>query len=32
MEGLKELILNLIPMNGENTYTGEDGLLYLSAD
>ena len=30
MEGLKELILTLIPMNGENTYEGEDGLLYCT--
>jgi len=30
MEGLSELILNLIPMNIENTYVGEDGLLYCT--
>lgn len=30
MEGLNELILNLIPMNIENTYVGEDGLLYCT--
>ena len=30
MEGLGELISRLIPMNTENTYTGEDGLLYCT--
>ena len=30
MEGLNELILNLIPMNIEDTYVGEDGLLYCT--
>ena len=30
MEGLNELILHLIPMNIENTYVGEDGLLYCT--
>ena len=28
--GLGELVLNLIPMNTENTYVGEDGLLYCT--
>lgn len=30
MESLNEMILNLIPMNIENTYVGEDGLLYCT--
>ena len=30
MEGLGALALHLIPMNTENTYTGEDGLLYCT--
>ena len=30
MEGLSELILNHIQMNIENTYEGEDGLLYCT--
>ena len=30
MEGLNNLILNLIQTNGENTYEGEDGLLYCT--
>ena len=30
MENLNEMILNLIPMNTENTYVGEDGLLYCT--
>ena len=30
MEGISELILNLIPMNTEDTYVGEDGLLYCT--
>ena len=30
MESLNEMISRLIPMNGENTYTGEDGLLYCT--
>ena len=30
MEGLNELILHLIPMNIDNTYVGEDGLLYCT--
>lgn len=30
MDGLNEMILHLIPMNIENTYVGEDGLLYCT--
>ena len=30
MEGLGALALHLIPMNTENTYAGEDGLLYCT--
>lgn len=30
MEGLGEMISRLIPMNIENTYVGEDGLLYCT--
>lgn len=30
MEGLGALALHLIPMNIENTYVGEDGLLYCT--
>ena len=30
MGGLGELALHLIPMNTDNTYTGEDGLLYCT--
>ena len=30
MDGLGEMILHLIPMNIENTYVGEDGLLYCT--
>ena len=30
MQGIGELALHLIPMNIENTYTGEDGLLYCT--
>ena len=30
MDGLGELISHLIPMNIENTYVGEDGLLYCT--
>lgn len=30
MDGLGEMILHLIPMNTENTYVGEDGLLYCT--
>ena len=30
MENISQSILNLIPMNIENTYTGEDGLLYCT--
>ena len=30
MENISQSILSLIPMNIENTYTGEDGLLYCT--
>lgn len=30
MEGLKQPILNLIQKNGDDTYEGEDGLLYCT--
>ena len=30
MDGLAKLISSLIPMNGEDAYVGEDGLLYCS--
>ena len=30
MEGLNELILTLIPKNGDDTYEGEDGLIYCT--
>lgn len=30
MENINELILNLIPMNIDDTYVGEDGLLYCT--
>lgn len=30
MNGISEMILHLIPMNIENTYVGEDGLLYCT--
>ena len=30
MDGIAQAILNHIPMNIENTYTGEDGLLYCT--
>ncbi len=30
MDGIAQMILNHIPMNIENTYVGEDGLLYCT--